>query len=175
MRFVKTFISGVYEVASIFHCDERGSFTRVYSPSTMANAGIAFHPADVNLSRNPHRGTLRGLHYQDPPAAEAKLVRAVSGRIFDVIVDLRDDSDTRGRWLARELSAENGLALLIPEGCAHGFLTLEPESDVLYLMSRTHQPGCAKGYRYDDPAFGISWPFAPMLLSRADLDWPHYG
>ena len=174
MRLAETAIRGVFDVFSTPRADARGSFTRIFEPAVMAKVGVSFRSADINLSRNPSRGTLRGLHYQDPPYAEAKLVRAVAGLIFDVVVDLRRNSHTRGRWLARELSADNAQALLVPEGCAHGFLTLEPYSDVLYVMSRSHQPGRQKGYRYDDPAFGINWPFPPALLSGADLGWPSY-
>lgn len=174
MRIAETFIHGLYDVAWTSHADARGSFARLYDPIAVAEAGIDFVPADVNLSRNPHYGTLRGLHYQDPPYAESKLVRTVAGRIYDVVVDLREESGTRGRWLARELSAENGQGLLIPQGCAHGFLTLEPRSDVLYLMGQRHRPGHGKGFRYDDPAFAIEWPDPPTLLSEADLAWPPY-
>jgi dTDP-4-dehydrorhamnose 3,5-epimerase len=116
--------------------------------------------------------TLRGLHFQAPPHAEAKLVRVVRGAAFDVVVDLRRDSPTYKGWIAATLSAENGEALLIPAGCAHGFLTLEDSTDVLYQIDRMHVPGQARGLRYDDPAIGVVWPAAPRVIAPADLAWP---
>lgn len=174
MKFHPTGIAGVMGIELEPHRDERGFFARLYEAAAFRAAGIDFTPADVNLSHNIHNLTLRGMHYQVPPFAEAKVVRAVSGRIFDVVVDLREDSPTKGKWISMELSAEKANALFIPEGCAHGFLTLEPMTDVLYQMGRPYVAGHAAGYRWDDPAFGISWPAEPAVISEADRSWPAY-
>jgi dTDP-4-dehydrorhamnose 3,5-epimerase len=174
MQFLQTDLPGVFSILPLRHQDERGFFARLYEADAFARAGVAFTPADVNLSRNPTRHTLRGLHFQDPPFAEAKLVRVTRGRAYDVVVDLRP-GPTQRRWIALELSADAANAVFIPEGCAHGFLTLEPDTDMLYQMGRPYQPGHARGYRYDDPAFGIDWPAVPALMGAADRSWPAFA
>jgi dTDP-4-dehydrorhamnose 3,5-epimerase len=174
MRFAETRIPGVVVVDVEPHADERGAFSRLQCPDEFAAAGHPFHPAQTSLSRNPQAGTLRGLHYQPPPFAETKLVRVVRGRIFDVAVDLRPASPTLRQWVAEELSADNARALLVPEGVAHGFLTLEPDSDVLYQISPVFRPGHEAGVRWDDPAFAIGWPFAPRLISPRDATYPDF-
>jgi dTDP-4-dehydrorhamnose 3,5-epimerase len=175
MRFAATGIAGVVIVEAEPRTDERGSFARLHCPSAFAAAGHPFAPAQTSLSRNPHSGTLRGLHYQPDPHGETKLVRCVRGRIFDVAVDLRPGSPTRGEWTACELSAENARALLIPEGMAHGFLTLEPDSDVLYQIAPEYAPGHEAGVRWDDPAFAIDWPAAPRVISPRDASYPDFA
>lgn len=172
MRFIATEIAGVFEIEAEPRRDERGFFARVYCPEEFAAAGIDFQSAQINLSRNFARFTLRGMHWQDPPFAEAKVVRAASGAAHDVVVDLRGDSPTFRRWIARRLDAERANALFIPEGCAHGFLTLEPQTDLLYQMSRSFVPGHARGLRWDDPGIGIVWPAEPAVISESDLAWP---
>jgi len=172
MNFTPTEIEGVVRIGLTPHRDERGFFARVYCPEEFAAAGLAFTPKQMNLSRNAAGGTLRGLHFQAPPYAEAKIVRVTRGAIFDVAVDLRPESPTYRHWIGARLEAESGDALLIPEGCAHGFLTLEDETDVLYLMDRMFAPGHARGLRYDDPAIGVVWPSPPRVISAADLAWP---
>jgi dTDP-4-dehydrorhamnose 3,5-epimerase len=174
MRFTETEIAGVVVAEIQPRSDERGFFARLHCPEEFAAAGHPFVPAQTSLSRNPHRGTLRGLHYQPAPHAEVKLVRCVRGRIFDVAVDLRPDSPTHRRWTAAELSAENARALLIPEGVAHGFLTLEADTDVLYQIAPKFEPGREAGVRWNDPAFAIAWPFPPMLISDRDAAYPDY-
>ena len=175
MRFSATGIAGVVIVDVEPHADERGSFARLHCPDEFAAAGHAFEPAQTSLSRNPHAGTLRGLHHQPAPHGEVKLVRCVRGRIFDVAVDLRPQSPTHRRWVAQELSAETGRALLIPQGVAHGFLTLEPDSDVLYQIAPKYAPGREAGVRWNDPAFGVVWPQAPKVISPRDASYPDYG
>jgi dTDP-4-dehydrorhamnose 3,5-epimerase len=174
MRFIDTAIPGVVVVDIEPREDERGAFARLQCPDEFAAAGHPFAPAQTSLSRNPRAGTLRGMHYQAAPHAETKLVRAVRGRMFDVALDLRPASPTYRRWVAQELSAQNGRALLIPEGVAHGFLTLEPDTDVLYQISPAFQPGHEAGVRWDDPAFGISWPAQPALISPRDATYPDF-
>jgi dTDP-4-dehydrorhamnose 3,5-epimerase len=156
--------------------DERGAFARLQCPDEFAAAGHPFTPAQTSLSRNPHAFTLRGMHYQPAPHAEVKLVRVVRGRIFDVAIDLRPESPTYRKWTAAELSAENGRAVLISEGLAHGFLTLEADTDVLYQISPRFAPGREAGVRWDDPVFGITWPEPPALVSARDAAYPdHQG
>ena len=176
MRFAETAIPGVVLVDVEPHEDERGAFARLHCPEAFAAAGHPFAPVQTSLSRNPRAGTLRGLHYQPAPHAQVKLVRAVRGRIFDVALDLRPDSPTYRRWASAELSADNARALLIPDGVAHGFLTQEPDTDVLYQISPAFQPGHEAGVRWDDPAFAIAWPAKPALISARDSGYPdHQG
>lgn len=174
MRFSETEIPGVVLVEAEPHADERGSFQRLHCPRAFADAGHPFTPAQTSLSHNIRARTLRGMHYQPAPHGETKLVRCVRGRLFDVALDLRPGSPTHRRWTATELSADNGRALLIPEGVAHGFLTLEPDTDVLYQISPMFEPGHEAGARWDDPAFGIDWPAAPEVISARDADYPDY-
>lgn len=172
MKFERLEIADVVRIGLTPHADQRGFFARLFCAEELAGAGLAFNPAQMSLSRNIAEGTLRGLHFQAPPEAEAKIVRAVRGAVFDVVVDLRPDSATYKRWIGVTLSAQTGEALLIPQGCAHGFLTLEPETDVLYQMDRMYRPGFARGLRYDDPAIGVTWPAEPKVVAPADLAWP---
>jgi dTDP-4-dehydrorhamnose 3,5-epimerase len=167
-------LPGVYLIEPEPACDERGFFARIFCPHEFAEAGITFSPVHINLSRNHHRHTLRGMHYQHPPFAEAKLVRVTSGALFDVVLDLRRDSPTYREWIGVELDATGGSAIFIPEGCAHGFLTLADNADVLYMMSRAHVAGQARGVRFDDPAFAIAWPVPPSVISEADRNWPDW-
>ena len=175
MRFTPTEIAGVVRVDAEPHRDDRGLFARLHCPEAFAAAGIPFEPAQTSVSRNPTRHTLRGMHYQPAPNGETKLVRVTRGRIFDVAVDLRPASPTYRRWTAVDLSAENLAALFIPEGIAHGFLTLEPDTDVVYQIAPMFQPGHEAGVRWDDPAFGIAWPAQPALISPRDAAYPDHG
>ncbi len=174
MRIVETALAGVFCIHAAPHRDARGAFARLYCPEAFRKAGIDFTSTQINLSGNPNKHTLRGLHYQAPPFAEAKLVRAVRGRAFDVVVDIRADSATRGQWISVELSADAMNAVFVPEGCAHGFLTLEDDTDILYQMGRPYEPGHAAGYRWDDPAFAIPWPAGPAVIGDADRAWPEF-
>ena len=175
MRFSDTALPGVVLVEIEPREDDRGAFARLQCPDEFIAAGHPFAPAQTSLSRNPHTGTLRGMHYQPAPFAETKLVRAVRGRIFDVAVDLRPASPTYLKWTAAELTADNARAVLIPEGVAHGFLTLEPDTDVLYQISPAFEPGHEAGVRWSDPAFGIEWPAQPRLISERDANYPDHG
>lgn len=173
IRFTPTQIAGVLRVEPQVRADARGGFARLHCPDEFDWVG-GFAPAQTSLSRNPRKGTLRGMHFQKAPHAETKLVRVTRGRVFDVALDLRADSPTHLRWIAEELSADNLLGLLIPEGVAHGFLTLEPDTDILYQISPAYRPGFEAGVRWDDPAFAITWPFAPSLMSDRDAGYPDY-
>lgn len=174
MRFSPTDIAGVVVVDLEPHADDRGFFARLHCPEDFAAAGHPFTPVQTSLSRNTAARTLRGLHYQPEPYAEAKLVRVTRGRVFDVALDLRP-GPARLTWTAVELSADNGRALLIPRGVAHGFITLEPETDVLYQIDRLFEPGRGAGLRWNDPAFGIDWPVAPEVISAQDAAYADYA
>lgn len=173
MRFAPTAIPGVVAVDAQPHRDARGAFARLYCPDEFAAAGIEFAPTQMNLSTNAERLTLRGMHFQKPPHAESKLVRVVRGRAVDVALDLRPGPG-QGRWIARELTADGMEALFLPEGIAHGFLTLEPDTHILYQMGRSYAPGHADGVRWDDPAFAIDWPEAPRVIADQDRVWPDF-
>jgi dTDP-4-dehydrorhamnose 3,5-epimerase len=167
-------IPGVFLVEIEPAADDRGFFARLHCPDEFASAGVDFAPVQTSLSRNHAAGTLRGMHYQAAPMAETKLVRVVRGSAFDVVVDLRPDSPTYRRWAGFELSARNGRAVFIPEGLAHGFLTLEPDTDVLYQIAPAYTPGHDRGVRWDDPAFAIAWPRTPDVISARDAAYADY-
>lgn len=175
MIFTATPIAGVVAIAPERHQDERGAFFRSWCAQEFLAAGIAFAPAQASLSENPRRHTLRGLHWRAAPCAEAKLVRCVRGAVFDVALDLRPDSATRLRHVAATLSAADGNALLIPAGCAHGFLTLTDDAAVEYLIDVPYAPGHDRGARWDDPAFGIAWPAKPAVIGARDATWPDHA
>jgi dTDP-4-dehydrorhamnose 3,5-epimerase len=158
MRFEPTPLARAFVVVSEPVADERGSFARTYCKGEFAQAGLRALDAQASVSFNRKQHTLRGMHYQAPPRAEAKLVTCVAGRIFDVIVDLRRDSPTFCGWFGLELGALSGRALYVPEGCAHGFVTLEANSVVDYRMSVAYRAELSRGVRFDDPAFAIAWP-----------------
>ncbi len=175
MRFVETPIPGAVVVELERHEDERGFFARVWDPEELSAAGLTPGLAQASLSRSTREGTLRGMHFQVAPHEEAKLVRCVRGAIFDVVLDLRPDSPTYLGWHGVRLDEENGKALHIPEGCAHGFQTLVGSSDVLYLISAPYVPEASSGVRWDDPAFGIEWPESPdRTIGERDRAWPDY-
>jgi dTDP-4-dehydrorhamnose 3,5-epimerase len=172
LTFVPTAIEGVVRIEIDPIRDDRGFFARAWSEDEFRAAGIGASWVQANMSRNPRAGTLRGLHYQREPDLEAKLVRCIRGRIRDVAVDMRPDSPTFRRWVAAELTAERGESMFIAPGCAHGYLTLEPDTDVYYQASARYAPASATGVRYDDPAFGIDWGAPIALVSEADRTWP---
>ena len=152
--------------------DSRGYFARTFCAETFAAHGLPGNFVQCNVSFNSRRGTLRGLHWQDEPFGEGKLVRCIRGAVFDVAVDLRAGSPTRLRWVAAELSQENGCALYIPPGFAHGFQTLTGEAELLYQMTVAYHAGSARGARWDDPAIGIVWPLPDPILSPRDTAFP---
>ena len=168
MRFVSTEVDGAMVVEFEGHADSRGYFARTFCEEEFARAGIAIRIVQTNISRNPERLTLRGMHYQAEPHGEPKIVQCVRGRIFDVAVDLRPHSPTFRRWAGVELGPENNRVFYIPAGCAHGFLTLEADSDIVYLMGAPFVPGSGRGVRWNDPAFGIAWPEKPVEMSGRD-------
>ena len=172
MRFRPTGIEGFVIVETELRTDSRGAFCRTFCEREFAEAGIPFRVAQANLSLNPHVHTLRGLHYQTVPHGEPKIVSCLQGRMFDVAVDLRPNSPTFRRWEAVELAPALGRMVYLAEGLAHGFLTLEPHTDVHYLMGAPYEPDAARGLRWDDPAIAISWPAAPVVISDRDKAYP---
>jgi dTDP-4-dehydrorhamnose 3,5-epimerase len=175
MIWRETELEGAFIVEPGPVADERGWFARIYDEQELEARGLASGFVQGSVAHNKERGTLRGLHYQAAPHAEAKLVRCLRGAVHDVIVDLRPGSATFKRSVAVELSAANGLLLYVPEGVAHGYLTLEDETETLYLISAAYAPEAASGVRWDDPAFGIQWPQEPAVMSEKDKAWPDFS
>jgi dTDP-4-dehydrorhamnose 3,5-epimerase len=172
MRFSETDIVGAKVIDPSPHQDARGRFMRVWCAREFAEHGLDFLPVQANMGFSIRKGTVRGMHYQESPALEAKLVRCTKGAIFDVALDLRPGSASYGKWCAAELSAENARMLYLPEGCAHGYQTLEDATEMHYMASEYYTPSAARGVRFDDPAFGIRWPLAAAVVSEQDLAWP---
>jgi dTDP-4-dehydrorhamnose 3,5-epimerase len=172
--FKETPLPGAFVLELDRRVDERGFFARTYCERELAEHGLPVSWPQCNLSRNIRAGTLRGLHYNAAPHREAKLVRCVAGAIWDVIVDLRAGSATRFRWFGLTLSAEEGNALYIPEGFAHGFVTLGDGADVFYHMGRFFEPEAARGLRWNDPRIGIQWPVTPAIISARDQSYPDF-
>lgn len=172
MIFTPTALAGVWQVDLERRVDPRGSFARSYCAEEFAAHGLPTEFVQCNVSFNVRRGTLRGLHWQDAPHAEGKLVRCTRGAIFDVAVDLRETSATRYCWISAELTEQNGRALYIPPGFAHGFQTLEDASEVFYQMTEAYHADLTRGARWDDPVFGVAWPLPDPLLSERDLNHP---
>lgn len=175
MHFAKTNIPGAVVIDPAPHADARGRFMRAWCLKEFAEHGIVFDPVQANLGFSTKRGTVRGMHFQEAPAREAKLVRCTRGAMFDVVLDLRPDSPSYGNWHGVELSGDNGRMLYLPEGCAHGYQTLQPDTEMHYMTSAFYTPAAAKGVRFDDPAFGIAWPLGVTEISEQDRNWPLMG
>ncbi len=175
MKFSPTKLAGLWIVEMERHEDERGFFARSWCRREFEQHGLNPRLVQCNVSFNRKKGTLRGMHFQVAPHEEAKLVRCTRGAIYDVAVDLRPASPTFKQWLAAELTAENGSALYIPEGFAHGFQTLENNTEVFYQMSEFYHDDLAHGVRWNDPAFAIQWPRADeIFLSQRDKNFPSF-
>lgn len=168
MKFIETELAGAWLIELEPAVDERGFFARSWCQREFAEHGLDSQLVQCNISYNARRGTLRGMHYQAAPHGETKLVRVTRGAIYDVLLDVRADSPTFGRWQAFELSADNRRALYIPEGVAHGFQTLSDDADVFYQMGAFYHPQAARGIRWDDPRFAIAWPEAERTISERD-------
>ncbi len=175
LRFQTTPVAGAFLVDPVLRKDDRGHFSRAWCLREFAEQGIDFVPVQANTGFSLKKGTLRGLHYQVKPALEAKLVRCTRGRLFDVVVDLRPESPTFLKWYGVELSADNYRLLYVPEGCGHGYQTLEDGTDLYYMTSQYFTPDAARGARFDDSAFKIEWPLAPTAVSEQDRNWPLVG
>jgi dTDP-4-dehydrorhamnose 3,5-epimerase len=174
MNFIETGIPGAVIVEPSPRGDARGFFARVWCEKEFGALGLSTRFVQANMSVSTHRATLRGLHYQAAPHSEAKLIRCTRGCIYDVVVDLRPRSPGYGRWIGRELSADNRRMLYVPEGCAHGYQTLADDTEVFYPVTAPYAPDSERGIRFDDPAFGIEWPLEVAVMSEKDRSWPDY-
>jgi dTDP-4-dehydrorhamnose 3,5-epimerase len=172
MIFTESRLPGAFLVDLEPLADERGFFARTYCADEFAAKGLSVEWRQCSVSFNARKGTLRGLHYQDAPHEEHKLVRCSAGAIFDVIVDIRPHSPGFKRWFGVELTAQNRRSLFIPPGYAHGFVTLSDDAEVYYMISVPHAPAQARGFRWSDPAFGIQWPLTPSVISSRDAAYP---
>jgi dTDP-4-dehydrorhamnose 3,5-epimerase len=175
MTFHQTKLHKTFEIRMEPHEDERGFFARAWCRQEFLEQGLNAELAQCSVSFNKRKGTLRGLHYQARPFEEAKLVRCTRGAIYDVVVDLRTGSPTFGNWIAANLTADNRHMMYVPEGCAHGFLTLEDATEVFYQISQVYSPESARGVRWDDPAFGIAWPANVEVISERDRTYPDFS
>lgn len=175
MIFAESKLSGVFEINIEPRADERGFFARSWCQREFKEYGLNPGLVQCNVSYNPKRGTMRGMHYQADPYAEAKLVRCTKGAVYDVVLDLRPQSPTFTEWIGVNLTAENRNMIYIPEGCAHGFLTVEDESEVFYQMSAFYNAASAGGVRWNDPAFKIVWPGEPVLISERDRAYADFA
>jgi len=175
MTFHSTPIAGAFLIELSRREDARGSFVRVWSAAALREHGMLAEIVEMNASRTRKRGTIRGLHYQTAPHAEAKFVRCTRGAIHDVILDLRPESPTYRRWAAFDLRESADRTLYIPPGCAHGFQTLENDTEMTYAVSATYHPECEHGIRWNDPAFAIAWPVSDVTLSDKDANLPLFG
>ncbi len=172
MKFIETKLKGAYIIEPERLEDERGFFARTFCQKEFEANGLNTRLVQCSISYNKRRGTLRGMHYQFAPMAEAKLVRCTRGAVYDVIIDMRQKSSTYCKWVAVELTADNRLMLYIPEGFAHGFQTLEDDTEVFYQMSEFYSPEHTRGVRQDDSAFGIEWPLNTKIISEKDQNYP---
>jgi dTDP-4-dehydrorhamnose 3,5-epimerase len=176
MRFVETSVTGAYIVEPELRGDERGFFARLWCCEEFAEHGLNAAFVQCNGSFSARRATLRGLHYQAAPYQEVKLVRCVRGAIFDVLVDLRRESSTYLRWIGVELTADNRKMIYVPECCAHGYMTLDDNCEVVYPVTQRYHPEAERGVRWDDPLFAIQWPNGgPQTISAKDRAWPDYA
>jgi dTDP-4-dehydrorhamnose 3,5-epimerase len=168
MKFTETKIAGVYVIELERHEDDRGWFARAWCRKEFAAHGLPADLAQTNLSHNTQRGTVRGMHFQTAPYAEAKLIRCIAGAVHDIALDLRPESPTFKQSVAIELSADNGRAVFLPEGIAHGFQTLTDDATLFYQMSAPYVPEAASGVRWNDAAFQIEWPIVEAIVCERD-------
>jgi len=174
MTFHKTKLPGVFEIHPELKPDERGFFARCWCREEFESHGLNPKVVQCSLSFTARKGTLRGIHYQEAPYQESKLVRCTAGSVYDVVVDLRSQSPTFREWIAVALTAANRRMVYVPEGCGHGFLTLDDDTEVFYQMSEFYKPESARGVRWDDPAFQIVWPGEVQVISERDRTYPNF-
>ena len=172
MRFSPTTLAGAYLIHLEPRVDERGLFARAFCAQEFATQGLETSFVQANISTNTHGGTVRGMHFQRAPHAEVKLVRCVKGAIYDVIVDVRESSDTYLRWFGAELSEDNCAMMYVPKGCAHGYQALTDDATAFYMVSAYYAPQAEGGLRFDDPRLAIQWPRAVSETSERDAQWP---
>ncbi len=174
MLFKSTTIKGAWIIDLEKIGDERGFFARAWCSEEFRKQGITSNLNQANISYSSKRGTLRGMHYQIPPHSEMKAIRCIRGAFFDVVIDLRKDSETYKTWFGYELNEENKKMIVIPEGCAHGFLTLKENSEALYFVSAYFNQNSERGLRWNDPSINVKWPFEPIEISAKDKSWENY-
>ncbi len=174
MIFTETKLKGAYIIDLERVTDERGFFARRWCAKEFSSHGLSLAIVQVNIGHSAKKGTIRGMHFQTAPFAEVKVVHCSRGALYDVIIDLRDGSPTKGQWVGAELTADNGRMFYVPEGFAHGYQTLEDETDLVYQTSQLYAKEAAKGVRYNDPAFGITWPLPVSIISSGDKNWPDF-
>lgn len=174
MIFTQTKLAGAFIIDLKKLEDDRGFFARTFCENEFKEQGIDIKIVQANTNLSLKKGTIRGMHYQNHPYEEDKVVRCTKGALFDVIIDLRKDSPTYKQWIGVELTENNHRALLVPKGFAHGFLTLEDNTEANYLVSQFYTPGAESGIRYNDPQFNIEWPFEPVVVSEKDANHPDY-
>ena len=175
MTFIETNLNGAYVIEIQKLEDTRGFFARTWCKNEFDSRGLISYLMQANISFSKKKGTLRGMHYQIAPNQESKLVRCTKGAIYDVIIDLRPNSLTYKQWLGTELTAENYKMLYVPESFAHGFQTLENDTEVIYQVSQFYAPQSERGVRYNDPAFGIKWPVDVQVITDKDNNWADYA
>jgi dTDP-4-dehydrorhamnose 3,5-epimerase len=174
VRFTETTVPGAYVIDLEKREDERGFFARFFCEREFGDQGLETRFVQINNSLSRDQGTLRGLHYQLQPAAEVKVLRVLDGAVWDVVLDLREGSPTFGRWYGDELTADNRRMMYVPRGFAHGFVTLVPDTEVLYLVSAAFSPELERGVRWNDPRFAIEWPVEPTVISEKDRSHPDF-
>ncbi|NGX57762.1 MAG: dTDP-4-dehydrorhamnose 3,5-epimerase [Chlamydiae bacterium] len=174
MKFIETPLKGAYVIEPNKIGDQRGFFARLFCAEVFNEHGLEHNFVQINNSLSHERGTLRGLHYQLPPKEEVKVVKCVQGSVYDVIVDLRPDSETFGQSFSAHLGGGNGLMMYVPKGFAHGFYVLQPDTEIVYFVSEYYTPELERGVRWDDPYFNIEWPRAPTVLSEKDSQLPDF-
>lgn len=176
MTFTELKIPGLWLLDCDIFADDRGLFARAWVDDEFRARGLSTEIVQCSLTFNHRRGTLRGMHFQRPPASQAKVVRAIRGGIYDVALDLRPESPTFRQWQAVELTADNRRSLYIPAQCAHGYQTLTDDTELLYFVSQPYSPADERGVRWNDPAFRIDWPIAPPpVINQRDAAFPDFG
>jgi len=175
MKFIETPLKGAFVIELEKRGDERGFFARTFCKKEFEANGLNNEIVQINNSLSKDKGTLRGMHYQLSPKSEDKIVRCIKGSLYDVIIDLRPDSETFKKWFGTELSAENRNMLVVPKGFAHGFITLEENTETFYLVTEYYSPEHERGVRYNDTAFGIKWPMEPIVISEKDKNHPDFN
>lgn len=174
MKITKTKIEGVFIIEPEPREDGRGYFARIFAKEELKKVGVDFSIVHINRSLSKEKGVIRGVHYQSKPKEEDKIIQCLEGKIFDVVVDIRKDSKTYGQWFSQILDSQNKKMLLIPKGCAHGFQTLEKNTNVEYFVTEYYAPDFESGIRYDDPSFSIGWPIKKTIVSEKDASWPDF-
>jgi len=174
MKFSEIFLKGAFLIEIQKKEDERGFFARTFCKDEYNRIGLTNEIVQINNSFNKKKGTLRGMHYQLPPMQEDKIIRCIRGAIYDVIIDIRQNSVTFGKWFGIELNDKNRKSLFVPKGFAHGFITLKDNSEILYLVTSEYSSGSERGIRWDDPKFDIKWPINPSIVSKKDNSHPFF-